>query len=155
MIRGRLIFALLAELHRVDPEGTPYDPDFDEPIGPGRGELPPVRVRCQVEPRLLEEVQMRLAGNAPRSRLQLVFHFRDLEVLGLVEPSTGEAAIRPGDRLGALYDLGGRLVQTIRTPPGLYVTEARPIGFGLGRMPRRNLLLVTFEARAQAPRRSG
>ena len=154
MTRGRLIFALLAELHRVDPQGTSYDPDFDEPVGPGRGELPPVRVRCQVEPRSLEEVQMRLAGNAPRSRLQLVFHFRDLEALGLVETSTGEAAIRPGDRLGALYDVSGTLVQTIRTPPGLYVTEARPIGFGLGRRPQRNLLGVTFESREQAPRRT-
>jgi len=47
-----------------------------------------------------------------------------------------------------------QLVQAVRTPPGLYVTEARPIGFGLHRRrPSRNLLLVSFQDRAAA--RSG
>ena len=47
-------------------------------------------------------------------------------------------------------------MQRLRTPPGLYVTEARPIGFGLFRpRPQRNLLLVTFEPRrVAAPRLS-
>ena len=37
---------------------------------------------------------------------------------------------------------------------GLFVREARPLGFGLGRSrPQRNLLLVTFEDRRQAARR--
>ncbi|NVJ28865.1 hypothetical protein HUW62_47535, partial [Myxococcus sp. AM011] len=63
----------------------------------------------------------------------------------------GDALIRPSDRLGALYDVTGALVQAVRTPPGLYVTEARPTGFGLHRRrPRRNLLLVTFNDRPQA-----
>jgi hypothetical protein len=45
-------------------------------------------------------------------------------------------------------------VQAVRTPPGLYVTEARPIGFGLHRRrPSRNLLFVSFQDRAAA--RSG
>jgi hypothetical protein len=39
----------------------------------------------------------------------------------------------------------------IRTPPGLYATEARPIGFGLHMArPHRNLLLVTFGDRQTA-----
>ena len=45
----------------------------------------------------------------------------------------------------------GELVQAVRTPPGLYATEARPIGFGLHMSrPSRNLLLVTFGDRQVA-----
>jgi hypothetical protein len=45
-------------------------------------------------------------------------------------------------------------VQEIRTPPGVYITESRPIGFGLNlARPSRNLLLVTFEDRMQGARR--
>ena len=97
---------------------------------------------------------MLASGNAPRSQLDLVFHFKDLERLGLVDPASGDALIRPGDRLAAIYDKAGHLVQAVRTPPGLYVTEARPIGFGLSMArPRRNLLSVTFEDRQQGKRR--
>jgi hypothetical protein len=88
------------------------------------------------------------SGNAPRTELSLVFHFRDLGRLGLVDRTTGGAMIRPSDRLAALYDVSGSLLQAIQAPPGLYVTEARPIGFGLHRTrPSRNLLLVTFKDR--------
>ena len=91
---------------------------------------------------------------AADSSFDLVFHFRDLEQLGLVDAASGDALIRPSDRLGALYARDGQLVQAVRTPPGLYVTEARPIGFGLHRRrPSRNLLLVSFQDRAAA--RSG
>jgi hypothetical protein len=168
-MRGRLIFPFLAEIHRLDTramaEGVPalglgpaYDDDFKEPIlvdrdddgvsEPFRRELPPLRVPCQVEPEAFESLRMTPSGNAPRSRLELVFHFRDLEQLGLVDAGSGDALVRPSDRLGALYDLDENLVQAVRTPPGLYVTEARPIGFGLARRrPRRNLLLAVFTDR--------
>lgn len=168
-MRGALVFRFVAELYRLDTramaEGVPsvglppaYDEDFKEAIlvdadGDGVGESlrrehSPVRVPCQVEPVALDSMRMTTAGNAPDSRLDLVFHFRDLERLGLVDAATGEALVRPSDRLGALYDRDGNLVQAVRTPPGLYVTEARPIGFGLARRrPRRNLLLVRFEER--------
>ena len=140
------------------------DEDFKEPIlvdrdddGIGeraRNELPPVRVPCQIEPAVFEQERMYPAGSSPRSQVSLVFHFADLERLGLVDATTGEALVRPGDRLGGIYDKGGRLVQTIRTPPGLYATEARPLGFGLHRWrPSRNLLLVTFEERRIATQR--
>ncbi|MFI5301707.1 MAG: hypothetical protein ACHREM_26765 [Polyangiales bacterium] len=164
------MFAFLAELHRLDRPGrvvvTPhYDPDFKEPalldtgaaIGArGRRELPPIRIPCQVEPTTFEALEMFAAGASPRSQVQLVFHFASLERAGLVDVATGDALVRVGDRLGALYDIGGALVQRVRTPPGLYVTEARPIGFGLFMpRPRRNLLLVTLDERdAAAPRGS-
>jgi hypothetical protein len=173
-VRGSLIFAFLAELHRLDvgrtarPPGLPsgMDEDFKEPVlldrdddGIGeriRNELPPVRVPCQVEPAVFEEERMYPAGTSPRSQMALVFHFKDLERLGLVDAATGEALIRTGDRLAGIYDKAGRLVQAIRTPPGLYATEVRPIGFGLHRAgPTRNLLLVQFdERRTAAPRES-
>lgn len=171
-MRGRLIFPFLAEICRLDTAAmaglaasgagsrdSAYDPDFKEAVlvdadqdgiaEPLRREFPPVRTLCQIEPETLDALRMLDAGNAPRSRLLLVFHFRDLERMGLVDVSTGEALIHPSDRLSAIYELSGKLVQAIRTPPGLYVTESRPIGFGLHRArPARNLLLVTFEDRS-------
>ncbi len=171
-MRGRLIFPFLAELHRLDTAamargdassglGPGYDDDFKEPIlvdadddgvaEPFRREHAAVRIPCQVEPEAFEALRMATSGNTPRSSMDLVFHFRDLERLGLVDTATGDALIRPSDRLGALYAADGQLVQAVRTPPGLYVTEARPIGFGLNRRrPSRNLLLVSFQDRPAA-----
>ncbi len=173
-MRGRLIFPFLAKLYRLDtlatatedPDGAGplqggYDHDFKESVlvdldddGIGeriRQEHSPVRIPCQVEPEVFDELKMFASGNAPRSNIDLVFHFKDLERMGLVDLTSGDALIRPGDRLSAIYDKAGELVQQIRTPPGLYVTEARPIGFGLNRArPLRNLLLVAFNDRQQA-----
>lgn len=164
-MRGRLIFPFLAELRRLDTDAMAtqppgYDEDFKEPAlldtdGDGAGETyrrehPPVRVPCQVEPQTIEALRMTAAGNTPQSSLDLVFHFKDLERLGLVDSLTGEALIRPSDRLSGLFDTEGNLGWAIRTPPGLYVTEARPAGFGLfRRRPRRNLLIVSFNDRPQ------
>jgi hypothetical protein len=176
MTRGRLIFAFLAEIYRLDkaamlksdPDGagplsSGYDADFKEPVlidvddngvaEPYRREYPAVRVPCQIEPESFEALRLNSSGNAPKTSLELIFHFRDLERLGLVDKTTGDALIQVSDRLAAIYDLDGQLVQTVRTPPGLYVTESRPIGFGLHRSrPQRNLLLTTFQDRS--PNRS-
>jgi len=174
-MRGKLIFPFVAEIHRSDHKamalgdpasgiGPGYDDDFKESVlidsdddgiaEPFRREYPPVRVPCQVEPEAFDALRMAPPGNTPRSSFDLVLHFKDLERLGLVDAATGDALIRQSDRLGALYARDGQLVQAVRTPPGLYVTEARPIGFGLcRRRPSRNLLLVSFEDRAAA--RSG
>jgi hypothetical protein len=167
-MRGRLIFRFRAEIHRLDTLATAttppgFDEDFKEPalldVGEGIGarvrrEHPPVLLPCQVEPQSFEALQQFASGDVPQSRVQLLCHYRDLEREGLVDPTTGGALIRVGDRLGALFDSAGALVQRVRTPPGLYVTEARPIGFGLFMpRPRRNLLLVTFDQRdTAAPR---
>jgi hypothetical protein len=134
------------------------DPDFREPValdldedGVGettRSELPPVRIPCQVEPQTFEQLRMLPSGRAPRTSLDLVMLFRDLARIGLVDEQ-GRADIGPGDRLSGIYTLLGELVLPVLTPPGLYVTEARPAGFGLGLgRARRNLLLVTFSDRA-------
>jgi hypothetical protein len=166
-MRGRLIFPLFADVRRVDRDamvlGAPdVDPDFHEPrilaaepddVGVrARRELLGVRVPCQVEPESFEALSMVGAGNEPQSRVQLVLHFRDLEERGLVEPATGRALVLPGDRVTGFYDGAGALVQQAN----LYVTEARPTGFGFGLLrPRRNLLLVVLEARAASVRGGG
>jgi hypothetical protein len=161
-MRGRLINPFLAEIAQLDtaatatdPDGpgpltTGYDPDFKETVvlpasGDARREKPPLRVLCQVEVGTFEALQQLATGNSPNSKVTLVFHFRDLERMGLVDPATGDALVRVNDRLAAIRDLGGNLVQAIRTPPGLYATEVQPQSFGLGLC--RNLLLVTFEER--------
>jgi hypothetical protein len=165
-MRGRLIHAFFAELAQLDPVATAsdpdgpgaqtsgYDPDFQEttllpsPSGPGRDarrEKPAIRVPCQIEVQAFGELAELATGNSPRSRLVLVFHFADLERLHLVDPATGDARLRTGDRLIAIRDLRtGELVQAVRTPPGLYLIEPQP-QFGLGG--RRNLLLATFGER--------
>ena len=146
------------------PLDSGYDADFKESVlvdrdddGIGeriRVEHDPIRIPCQVETDRFDELRMLPSGNSPRSELDLVFHFRDLELLELVDPVTGDALIRPGDRLSGIYDKFGHPVQAIRTPPGLYVSQARPIGFGLFRVrPRRNLLLVSFQDRQTGARR--
>ena len=163
-MRGRLLFVFYAEFVRVDAsamvtEPSALDPDFREPrlvagepdaIGVlDRRELPPVKVPCQVEPESFEALHMIGAGNEPTSKVQVVLHFRDLEGLGLVDPSTGRALIAAGDRITGFNDRAARLVETA----DLYVTEARPTGFGFGLLrPRRNLLVVVLENRAASAR---
>jgi hypothetical protein len=177
-MRGRLIFKFLAELCWLDTAGTAtqdpdgagpltggFDPDFKESVlvdkdddGIGervRVEHPSVRVPCQVDTKAIEELRMFASGNAPRVTVDLVFHFKNLEKLGLVDAATGDALLRPGDRLSGIFDLCGSLIQAVRTPPGLYVTKTAPFGFGLNlAKPSRNLLLVTFEDRIQGARRN-
>jgi hypothetical protein len=167
-MRGRLIFPIVVELHRLDRRGevsaTPgYDPDFKEPalidVGEGIGvrarrEHPPVRVPCQVESEAFEALEMFASGAVSHSQIRLVCHFEHLERVGLVDADTGASLVAVGDRVEAFWDKTGTLIQRVRTPPGLYVTEARPIGFGLFMpRPRRNLLLVTLDERdTAAPR---
>jgi len=169
-MRGRLLQVFAAELARLDtaataadPDGpgpltSGYDADFQEtvlvPSGGPRGrdarrEKPLIRVPCQIEVQSFGELAELTTGNSPRSHLVLVFHFADLEQLGLVDPTTGDALLRVGDRLVAIRERRtGALIQAVRTPPGLYLTEPQP-QFGLGG--RRTLLLATFGERALGP----
>jgi hypothetical protein len=173
-VRGRLLQAFAAELAQLDTAATAADPDGPGPLTSGydadfqetvlvpsegprgrdaRREKPVTRVPCQIEVQSFGELAELTAGNSPRSHLVLVFHFADLERLGLVDPTTGDALLRVGDRLVAIRDLRtDALVQAVRTPPGLYLTEPQP-QFGLGG--RRNLLLATFGERALGPQGGG
>ncbi len=161
-MRGRLIFQFIAEIYPLKAGGSfDVDPDFKEPVvtsldnaDPQRNEGLPFRLPCQVNSKSFEELNMTASGNSPKSHIELLFHFRDLEKKGLVDEKSGLALLKPGDRLQAIYDIRGHMVLTIKTTPGLFIVEARPIGFGLCRFhPKRNLLLVSFDSRATSTRR--
>ncbi len=167
--RGRLIFPFTADLRQLDtaatagdPDGagpleSGYDEDFREPVyvpeagkqigTSARVEKDALLLSCQVEPVNDDALRQLFAGNVPNTSVILIFHFEDLESGGLIDPN-GNAMIRIGDRLDALYDKTDAKVQSFPFPPGVYVTEARPIGIGIGL--RRNLLAVALEDREQA-----
>lgn len=97
------------------------------------------------------ELQELLTGMSPRSHVVLVFHFQDLEPMGLVDLGSGDALLRVDDRLVPIRDYHtGDVVQAVRTPPGLYIIEVQPQSFGLGL--RRNLLFAVFNERALGPK---
>lgn len=174
MSRGSLLFPYLAEIAQLDTEATAedpagtltggYDDDFQEPIvyeGAGSGSRVDARkeslvlVPCQVETISFERLEQFASGNSPDSAIVLTFHFKDLERLGLVEDS-GIAKLRVNDRLNSIRELcggvagytAGAIVQQVPTPPGLYLTHARPSGW----KGRRNLLVCTFEDRRLSAR---
>jgi hypothetical protein len=168
-MRGRLIFPFLVEIAPIDTEAMAEDPDGDGPLtagyhpvfrepvklpssggeGPGttnRKEGSTYRVPAQIEPISFDQLDMLIAGNSPNARFQLVMHFRDLENAGRVD-ATGGASVRVGDRLAAIYTMQEALVHDLTSSP-LFVTEVRPIGFGLSMgTSRRNLLLIVLQDR--------
>src|ERR1700754_863137 len=107
-VPGRLINPFDAELAQLDTAATAadpavpgplvsgYDADFQEPvIAPdqagadrspdARRERPSIIVPCQVEVQSFGALNELVNGNSPRSHITLVFHFADLERLGLVD----------------------------------------------------------------------
>jgi len=169
--RGRLIFPFVAELHQLDTYATAQDPDGAGPLESGydvdfretvnvpvegqqvgddaRVEKAPIQLLCQVEPTESETLNQLFSGAVLSTTTVLIFHFTELEKRGLVD-SDGNPLIQIGDRLGALYNTRGQVVQSFPNPPGVYVTERRPIGFGLhSEAPQRNLLAVRFDDREQ------
>lgn len=169
-MRGKLINPFVAELAQLDtvataadPDGSSslasgYDADFREPVivsdgttegVDARQEKNHIYVPCQVEDKTFELMRMYAAGDIPNGMVLLVFHFADLESMGLVDATTGEALIRKNDRLVAIRKCSSlAIVQSVRTPPGLYATETKAVSFGLSGG-ERNLLVVAFEDREQ------
>ena len=177
MPRGRLVFPFLIDIAQLDtaataadPDGvgpatSGYDDDFREPIvvPPSDDSSEPgdvhrvetiVQLLAQVESDQQGEIVMMLAGKSSNSSRTLIFHFADLERIGMVEVGTGQPKLRaPGDRLAAIRNhRTGELIEEIPRVPGWFATEIRSIGFGLG--PSRNLLLVRFEERSASIERS-
>jgi hypothetical protein len=166
-MRGKLINPFLAELAQLDtaatdedPDGTGdhvsgYDDDFREPVRysdgteagvDARKEADHIFVPCQIEPEVFDALNMIVSGDVPNAKLGLVFHYADLEQMGLVDATTGQPLIRKNDRLVAIRECDGTLIETIPDPPGLFATEPQSRGYGLSGG-KRNLLLVTFEDR--------
>ncbi len=163
-MRGRLIFPFEVELCRFNVQETAAAPGFDstwrEPklvstsdgLGSsGRKEYDPIRVPGQfAQGSDFMLLQMAANGNLAKTRFQILFHFRDLEDLELIDQSTGTALIRVGDRLSAVYNIDDySLIQSFPNPPGVFITEARP-QFGMGGT--RNLLVCSFQSRDQGQR---
>lgn len=168
-MRGRLIFPFFAEIAQLDTVETAADPDGAGPLTSGydddfrtvihvpqaggggasaRKEKPVILVPCQIEPIDFDKLQQFASGNIPERDVTLVFHFSDLEELGLVG-SDGNALIRFGDRLSAIRQCpSAELVQEVTNPPGLFAVGIRPSGFGLSGG-ERNLLIVGFNDREQ------
>lgn len=158
-MRVRLINPFSAEIARLDTFATEQgDPGYNKTFGEprvktvdgvrveGRKEKPSIFIPVQVEDRTWEAMKMMDAGNSPDIGIGLVAHYADLEAADLVDCVTGKVALNVNDRLVALRDKHGRIVSIVRTPPGLYCVEARPMSYGIGGT--LNLLLLLFEARA-------
>lgn len=131
-----------------------FDDDFGEivvvstPSGTRQSEKleqPPIFIPSQIENPVFDILQQMNTGAQLDTKLVLVWAHKDLVALDLITP-TGEPLVRANDRLVSIRDKRMRLVEAIRTPPGLYVTEVRPL-FGVAQ--RRDLFLISFEDRKQ------
>lgn len=163
-MRGRLIQRFKAEVARLDTTATRaggyYDDDFREVVtvdgdGDGIGESQrqehaAVLIPCQIGSRSWEAMRSNDLGVVPQTQLIMYFHFSDLEALGLVDATSGESLLHIGDRLVSIRSFADEsVVQSVRTPPGLYVIQADPSGWGLNLAnPTRNLLRVVWEERS-------
>ena len=162
-----LVFPVVAVIARLDPTATRADPPGAQTVGyedafgepavlpsddrvgtSARVEQATVSVPCQFEDGTYDKQDMHAAGDSPDSRVVLVMHRDDLAELDLISATTGDALITKGDRLVRLEATDGTLIQTIPDPPGLFVTEARPIGADLGQ--QWNLLMVRLDDRERA-----
>jgi hypothetical protein len=154
ILRGALIFPMVAELARLNTAATraasKYDDDF-KTLKPGQAPTyhTAVRLKAQVEMGAWQSQNQLQAGNAPDSRLTLVFHFSELETLGLIDATNGGAMLRVGDKLLGIYDRSGTRLEHLvsEASGGLFATEVQPGGIGLGG--RRNLLVMSFEQRGK------
>jgi hypothetical protein len=177
-MRGFLINPVIAVIAQLDTLATDQDPDasgaltsgyddvlkeprlvrrkprdFGAPRPPStRREKQPIEIPTQIEARNEELQQEMAAGSTQGALLTLVFHFKDLEAIGMVDPTNGKALLKVNDRLCSLkHKISGDLIQEYPTPPGLYAQEILPVSYGLiGGY--RNLLLVRFEDREQSAR---
>lgn len=160
-MRGRLIHPFVIALEQLDTVATAavpgggYDPDFHEPRQVADGTLrgAPTRretaleLHAQIEPAMFNAAMTMAGGLVREARIVCVVHFQELEQRGLLDP-TGQPTLRIGDRLEAIYTDAHALVMQVPTPPGLYLHETLPLGFGLGNL--RNLLQLDFRSRQQA-----
>lgn len=165
--RGRLIFPVRVELARIDVESTRADDGFDDTLGqpklapsiglPPKGNLrgevatryfAPVRVLGQVENGLAKlttyQQGMVQTGNQPKFKVQVVYHYEELEQAGLVS-ADGHVKMRSGDRLTKILRVDGTLICNIEDA---YATRVDDTSFGLSAQ-QRNLCIVTYESRAK------
>lgn len=144
---------MIAVIEQLDTAATAaagnYDADFRS-FKPGKAPvyMAAVEIPAQVEMTGWQTRRQTQAGDVPASRLALVFHYRDLERLLLVD-GAGGGMLRKGDRLTEIRSRDGSKLEEIvpAETGGLYANEVQPAGLGLGG--RRNLVVVFFGERAQ------
>jgi len=166
VFRGRLIFPFSIELAQLNLAGTAADPDGGGPLTSGydpdfrETRILPTSDRIGASARAetliklpgqfgstqsLSALLEAQNGNLSPTEFEILFHFRDLERLGLIDTVTGTAKIKVGDRLNAIYQCcDGTLIQKIKNPPGCFCTKASP-SFGLHNA--RNLLITAWKSR--------
>jgi hypothetical protein len=180
VLQGRLIFAQWTAILRLDPAATVaagQHPVFKEPIpsyspagkaGAVRSDTrkyiqPPVFIQAQIERYTYRQMRQGQGGDVPDSKLTLVMLAADLKRLGLLDPDTGEPVLKKDDKcLGTWSSCSTakqavaalmKQAQNVIDPPGLYCTEIKPGGEGLGGT--RNLFIMTFDDREHGVVRSG
>lgn len=151
MIRVPLIWPVDAVIHRLDIPSTwaqdppgpltqGYDPVLKEPIisrdatgtrTSPRQELDAVRVPVQVEYKTMEQLRMEVGGNEPLSQIVFVAHREDLESLNLLDGTTRNCLLKPGDRVSSLERHGlGITVREFVKPLYIYRVDDGSQGFG-------------------------
>lgn len=124
-----------------DPPGSTHDEGFDYLLGEpvvsrvsgvrtrARQEMAAVTVPCQVETARYEELRATFGGDNPATDQVFVLHRQDLESLSLLDASTKDCLLKPGDRIDHL-EMNGRTVRTYQKP--LYIYEVRMGSQGFG-----------------------
>jgi len=169
--RGRLLSWFRVDLKLLDPEATiapvtvgsttvldsGYDPVFRVtrrvPDGTWEGtsvkQYTTVTLKAQVSNEQYDDLAALINGNELQHLVNLVFHFKDLVRVGMVDAVTGVARIRVDAQLTAYRNRRGILIQDIAAM-NMFAVEARPVAFGIGES--RNLLQVRFDTREHGPR---
>lgn len=138
-----------------------YDPDFHEPVREDDGSLLGVSTRrevtrylkAQVEPAAWDKMHRVAAGDARDAGITMIAHYSELEANDWVLDD-GTTVFRVNDRLVAIREVSdgdpadAPIVLAVPSPPGLYLREVQPMGYGFSR--HRNLLALTFAARVTA-----
>jgi hypothetical protein len=141
----RLDITATRALNPVGPASSGYDDIFREPVVTdttagasvsgrvsSRQEQTAIRVPCQVETTLFEELRQAFTGNLSQTRMALVFHRQDLANLGLLDVVTNNILLKKGDRVSQLERRSLAIPVLVFQAPGLFVTEVYPASWGFG-----------------------
>ena len=183
ILGGKLLFTQWASIVRLDLTATAspitggQHPIFKEPIAsykptPGatgakrqdtRRYMPPLFIQAQIERYTYRQMRQGQGGDVPDSKLTLVMLAADLKRLGLIDPATGEPILKVNDRCLGTWASCSTAKQAVAAlmsqaqnaidPPGLYATEIKPAGEGLGG--GRNLYVMSFDDREHGVSRPG
>lgn len=165
--RGRLIRPMIVKIQQINMlatrSGGGYDDTLDEPklvAVPDVGGIPPIGsprgpaatvynatilLSAQINPISMEQQRQMGTGNDPLRTLELTFHFRDLEALGMIG-TDGQATLQINDRLVGIASPDYNTNEDWRIDQYLYAMGDQNDSYGLPGADR-NLLILTFQER--------